>query len=133
MLTEEPWYMEGKERTLAGDGDVPDREGAAGVLDDAVAGAANWVETVRVWTGDEDLNGMGMVHDAVDGDILRKRNEFVSDLSGYSYLTLNLLWRNNNSKKSAVMAKKITNRRNTTKQRTFSKEGTNLQHLKQHI
>lgn len=84
MLTEEPWNMEGKERALAGDGDVPDREGAPGVLDDAVAGAADGAETFRVRTGDEDLHGMGMVHDAVDGDILRKRDEFVSDLSGHN-------------------------------------------------
>ena len=76
--------MEGKERPLAGDGDMPDGEGASGVLDDAVAGAADRAETFCVRTGDEDLQGMGMVHDAVNGDILRKRDEFVSDLFGHS-------------------------------------------------
>ena len=35
-------------------------------------------------TDDEDLQGMGMVHDAVNGDILRKRDEFVSDLCGHN-------------------------------------------------
>ena len=54
MLTEEPWNMEGKERPLAGDGDMAYGEGAAGVLDDAVAGAADRAETVHVRTGDED-------------------------------------------------------------------------------
>ena len=76
--------MEGKERPLAGDGDMPDGEGAAGVLDDTVGGAAERAEPFRVRTGDEDLHGMGMIHDAVDGDILRKRNEFVSDLCGHN-------------------------------------------------
>ena len=46
--------------------------------------AADGAETFRFRTGDEDLQGMGMVHDAVDGDILRKRNEFVSDLCGHN-------------------------------------------------
>ncbi len=84
MPAEEPGYVEREERALAGDGDVPDGEGAAGVLDDAVAGVADRAETFRVRTGDEELQGMGMFHDAVDGDILRERNEFVSDLSGHN-------------------------------------------------
>ena len=32
----------------------------------------------------EDLHGVGMFHEAVSGDILRKRNEFVSDLCGHN-------------------------------------------------
>ena len=63
---------------------MPYGEGAAGVLDDTAAGAADRAETVRVRTGDEDLHGMGMIHDAVNGDILRKRDEFVSDLCGHN-------------------------------------------------
>ena len=63
---------------------MPYGKGAAGVLDDTVAGAADRAETVRVRTGDENLHGMGMVHDAVNGDILRKRDEFVSDLCGHN-------------------------------------------------
>ena len=52
---------------------MPDGEGVAGVLDDAVAGAADRAEAFRVRTGDEDLHGMGVVHDAVDRDILGER------------------------------------------------------------
>ncbi len=63
---------------------MPDGKGATGVLDDAVAGAADRTETFRVRAGDEELHGMGMVHDAVDGDILRKRDVFVSDLCGHN-------------------------------------------------
>ena len=84
MFTAEPWNMEGKERAFTGDGDVPDGKGAAGVLDDAVAGGADRAEPICVRRGDEDLHGMGMIHDAVDGDILRKRDEFVSDLCGHN-------------------------------------------------
>ncbi len=76
--------MEREERALTGDGDVPDGKGATGVLDDAVAGAADRAEPIRVRPGDEELHGMGMIHDAVDGDILRKRNKFVSDLFGHN-------------------------------------------------
>ncbi len=74
--------MERAERALTGDGDMAYGGGAAGVLDGAAAGAADRAETVRVRTGDEDLHGMGIIHDAVDGDILRKRYEFASDFSG---------------------------------------------------
>ena len=65
-------------------GDVLDGKGVTGVFDDAVAGAADRTETVRVKTGNEDLHGMGMVHDAAYGDILWKRNEFVSDFSDHN-------------------------------------------------
>lgn len=40
-------------------GDVPDRERVAGVLDNAVAGAADRAEAFCFWIGDEDLHGNG--------------------------------------------------------------------------
>ena len=76
--------MEREERPLAGDGDVLDGEEAAGVFGDAVAGAADRAETVRFRRCDKDLHGMRMVHNAVDREILWKRNEFVSDLCGHN-------------------------------------------------
>ena len=66
-------------------GNMSDSKGAAdGILDDAVVGTTDKAETVCVWIGDKDLDGMVMVRDAVDGEILGKRDEFVGDLSDHN-------------------------------------------------
>lgn len=75
--------MEREERALAGDGDMLYGKGATGILDDAVAGTIDRAETFGFWIGDEDIHGMEMIHDAVEGDML-KRDEFVSALSGHN-------------------------------------------------
>ena len=76
--------MEREECPFASDGDMPDGKGATGVFDDTIAGDADRAEAFQAERGDEDLQGMGKVHDAVNGDILRKKNEFVSNLSGHN-------------------------------------------------
>ena len=77
----------GQERNefLLATGDMSDSKGAVtGILDVAVVGTTDKAETVCVRTGDKDLDGMVMVRDAVDGDILGKRDEFVGDLSDHN-------------------------------------------------
>ena len=104
---------------------MPDGKGAAGVLDDTVAGAAYGAETFRVRAGDEDLHGMGMVHDAVDGDILRKRNEFVSDLFGHNcYPPLCYFCLTNKiiTESQQLWLKRSLTDGNTTKQRSSCKK-----------
>lgn len=49
---------------------MPYGEGAAGIiLDDAVAGAADWAKAFRAGKGDKDLDGMEIIHDAIDGEM----------------------------------------------------------------